>query len=765
MAKTEAKKTREALLTADLEISQDSTQKIPTILFTPAYSGGLTNLGGDEWPLPVVFDLAGVTDPVQNIPILKDHEDEKRVGQTTAIDYTPEEINAQGKAVYLGIDPAAEEVITLAKRGVALQASIRTALIAPADCERFGEGETVFVNNRTFDGPVEVVRKFSLREISIVTLGADKDTSVSISARLARPAAAMPTANSGADVRRGAAQKHKFMKGDIMPKFKKLFGSGRRAAKAEDAPVNQNEKPEEALCENEEFLAWLESLGFDPAALTEEQLAVLAIAFGAAAEDGDGQEEKKEGEAEDGEDEEKKEGEAEDEDGQEEKKEGEAEDGEDEEKKEGAAKMRAWIRRSARTRTAAARLLRAFAGPSVAGGGRPHQCRVAEAALIKFGGASDAQLKLVGFTDAEIDAANTGDNQRLTPSRFIWRSGALKGADWRDVDAVGAVLQSGMLQNRLNPSYQAGQYRTGAAAGTLSNSDLPNVLMNTMHKEMLIGFKENEDPTDKLSKVGTAVDKRGQLFWTLNPQGKMEQVRENGELTSLEMKDTGVWVTPNTYGNKLKIGYDDIVNDNQQALADLPQFLGRFIRNSKQDIWWNTLAGKLGGGAGKVASLSGNPALSLNGLNAAFAALKKTKDENGHPLVNRGKYLVCTPASEATALNIQNGQMVVSGTAPNGISMVPNNLTNQFETVASAFLGTGSNIPTAKFADLGWLLMADPLDLPLMIITYLNGAKEPTMKTVPGRYEVEGIEIGIWWTFGIGVGDVRAACYSSGAGS
>lgn len=743
-------KTREALLTAGIEISQDSTGKIPTILFTPAYSGGLTNLGGDEWPLPVVFDLAGVTDPVQNIPILKDHEDEKRVGQTTAIDYTPEEINAQGKAVYLGIDPAAEEVITLAKRGVALQASIRTALIAPADCERFGEGETVFVNNRTFDGPVEVVRKFSLREISIVTLGADKDTSVSISAKLKR------------------------MKGFAMPKFN-IFGSkrraaasGRRSARCTDengpnGPNGNGEKPEEALCENEEFLAWLESLGFDPAALTEEQLAVLAIAFGAAAEDGDGEEEKKEGEADDEDGEEKKEGEADDEDG-EEKKEGEADD-EDEEQKEGAARNRGWVRRSARTRTAAARLLRAFSGPSVASAGRPHQCRVAEAALIKYGGATDEQLKLVGFTDAEIDAANTGENQRLTPSRFIWRSGALKGADWRDVDAVGAVLQSGMLQNRLNPSYQAGQYRTGAAAGTLSNSDLPNVLMNTMHKEMLIGFKENEDPTDKLSKVGTAVDKRGQLFWTLNPQGKMEQVRENGELTSLEMKDTGVWVTPNTYGNKLKIGYDDIVNDNQQALADLPQFLGRFIRNSKQDIWWNTLAGKLGGGAGKVASLTGNPTLGLDGLNAAFAALKKTKDENGHPLVNRGKYLVCSPSNEAKAVNIQNGQMVVSGTAPNGISMVPNNLTNQFETVASAFLGTGSNIPTAKFADLGWLLMADPLDLPLMIITYLNGAKEPTMKTVPGRYEVEGIEIGIWWTFGIGVGDVRAACYSSGAGS
>ena len=756
-------KTREATLKSAVSVFSDE-KKIPAIRFEPAYSGGLTNLGGDEWPLPVVFDLAGVTDPVQNIPILKDHLDDKRIGQTTSIVYTPEKITAEGKAVYLGIDPAADEVITLARRGVALQASIRTALIAPDDCERFGEGETVFVNNRSFEGPVEVVRRFSLREISIVTLGADKDTAVSIAAKLKR------------------------MKGEIMPKFKNIFfgsrrlnasgnlvvrnargnPSGRRSARCADEmepnrPNGNGEKPEEALCENEEFLAWLESLGFDPAALTEEQLAVLAIAFGAAAEDGD-IEEQKEGEAEDEVAEEKKEGEAEDED-TEEKKEGEAEDETTEEKKEGAAKLRSWVRRSARTRTAAARMIRAFAGPSIPGGGRPHQCRVAEAALIKFGGATDEQLKLVGFTDAEIDAANTGENQRLTPSRFIWRSGALKGADYRDADAVGAVLQSGMLQNRLDPSYQPGQYRTGAAAGTLSNSDLPNVLMNTMHKEMLIGFKENEDPTDKLSKVGTAVDKRGQLFWTLNPQGRMEQVKENGELSSLEMKDTGVWVTPNTYGNKLKIGYDDIVNDNQQALADLPQFLGRFIRNSKQDIWWNTLAAKLGGGTGKIASLSGNPALALDGLNAAFAALKKTKDDNGHPLVNRGKYLVCSPSNEATAVNIQNGQMVVSGTAPSGISMVPNNLTNQFETVASAFLGTGSNISTSKFADLGWLLMADPLDLPLMIITYLNGAKEPTMKTVPGRYEVEGIEIGIWWTFGIGVGDVRAACYSSGAGS
>ena len=107
--------------TVVLERPETAPEKIPRIFFNPAYDGGRCNLDPVSWPYPVVFDIAGM-EPLQVIPIVRDHDQNQKVGQTGRIKYGPEEITAEGRMIHIGIDEAAGKVLALWKRGAKLQA-------------------------------------------------------------------------------------------------------------------------------------------------------------------------------------------------------------------------------------------------------------------------------------------------------------------------------------------------------------------------------------------------------------------------------------------------------------------------------------------------------------------------------------------------------------------------------------------------------------------------------------------------------------------
>jgi len=129
----------------------------------------------------------GGLEPVQIVPVIRDHNQDEKVGQTTVISRDGGQINADAEMIHLGIDDTADNIMELWKRGARLQASVRTGLIAPEHIERIEPGVSCQVNSQTFQGPCEIVRKWKLREISIVTLDADDaGTNVFIEAALGK---------------------------------------------------------------------------------------------------------------------------------------------------------------------------------------------------------------------------------------------------------------------------------------------------------------------------------------------------------------------------------------------------------------------------------------------------------------------------------------------------------------------------------------------------------------------------------------------------
>lgn len=141
-----------------------------------AYSGGTV---GQSWSgYPIVIALSGM-ELAPQIPLLYSHYNSPsaRLGVVTG------KIESNRLTINGGIDEDLETSKGLIKAGkkIKWQLSIGAAIVKMKLTER---GESVVVNGQTFEGPVLVVEKSLLREVSIVAVGADKDTYLNIAASL-----------------------------------------------------------------------------------------------------------------------------------------------------------------------------------------------------------------------------------------------------------------------------------------------------------------------------------------------------------------------------------------------------------------------------------------------------------------------------------------------------------------------------------------------------------------------------------------------------
>ncbi|NUP98086.1 MAG: hypothetical protein HUU28_18165 [Planctomycetaceae bacterium] len=144
-----------------------------------AYTGGAMRVGG--WRHPVVIDLAGLAVPSQARPIRFGHDPLSGVGHTDAIRVEAGQLVATG--VISRDTSAAKEVVASSRNGFPWQASVGASV---EEFEFIKDNQKATVNGQELTGPVNVVRKATLGEISFVDLGADGRTSASIAARRAR---------------------------------------------------------------------------------------------------------------------------------------------------------------------------------------------------------------------------------------------------------------------------------------------------------------------------------------------------------------------------------------------------------------------------------------------------------------------------------------------------------------------------------------------------------------------------------------------------
>lgn len=138
-----------------------------------AYSGGKMNLPG--WKHPVVVDLAGMEIP-ESVPLLTNHENktDSRIGIISAA-VRNNALEITGEIVSDSKDAA--DIIAQGRAGADWQLSIGADV---KECELVRGSRTV--NAREIAGPFYHVTKSTLREISVVAVGADSHTNMKVTA-------------------------------------------------------------------------------------------------------------------------------------------------------------------------------------------------------------------------------------------------------------------------------------------------------------------------------------------------------------------------------------------------------------------------------------------------------------------------------------------------------------------------------------------------------------------------------------------------------
>ena len=138
-----------------------------------AYSGGKMNLPG--WKHPVVVDLAGMDIP-ETVPLLTNHENktDSRVGIISA-SIKDNVLEISGEIVSDSKD--AQDIVAQGKAGADWQLSIGADV---KECELVKSSRSV--NGQEIEGPFYHVTKSTLREVSVVAVGADAHTSMKVTA-------------------------------------------------------------------------------------------------------------------------------------------------------------------------------------------------------------------------------------------------------------------------------------------------------------------------------------------------------------------------------------------------------------------------------------------------------------------------------------------------------------------------------------------------------------------------------------------------------
>ena len=139
-----------------------------------AYSGGKMNLPG--WQHPVVVDLAGMEIP-ESVPLLTNHENktDSRIGLISAA-VRNNALEITGEIVSDSRDAA--DIIAQGKAGADWQLSIGADV---KECELVkGSRE---VNGQEVEGPFYHIKKSTLREVSVVAVGADAHTNMKVNAK------------------------------------------------------------------------------------------------------------------------------------------------------------------------------------------------------------------------------------------------------------------------------------------------------------------------------------------------------------------------------------------------------------------------------------------------------------------------------------------------------------------------------------------------------------------------------------------------------
>jgi phage major head subunit gpT-like protein len=360
----------------------------------------------------------------------------------------------------------------------------------------------------------------------------------------------------------------------------------------------------------------------------------------------------------------------------------------------------------------------------------------------------------LGHPEKHFDEATLESASEKFPHGLGLKDLFLMAARENGVTGLSGTDVRGMLSAAFGPAIRA----------EFSTISLPGILSNVANKFLVSGFDAVESSWRSIATIRNVRDFKAVTSYALTGGMIYEAVGPTGELKHATLGELGYTSQAGTYGRMFAITRTDIINDDLGALTTIPQKLGRGAALKLNLVFWTAFLADLNtfytSGRGNVSTGAGS-ALSSAGLAAAHTKFAKQTDPDGLPLATMPKILLVPPELEVTANQLMTSLIINTGGAATD-TQVPNaNVwANKYRTVVSSYL---SNSSITGYSTAAWWLIADPQELPLIEVAFLNGRETPTVESADADFNILGVQMRGYHDFGVAKQEYRAAVRSAGS--
>ena len=297
-----------------------------------------------------------------------------------------------------------------------------------------------------------------------------------------------------------------------------------------------------------------------------------------------------------------------------------------------------------------------------------------------------------------------------------------------------------------------------------STSEISTALGNTINRSLEQAYREAPATWRAFASVRSANDFKQHTAIRPSFVGQLEQVGPGGEIKHGHLEESTFGWRVDTFAKMLKVTRQDLVNDDLSFVAETPTLMARMAVRAVSDLVYQTLLSAGGFFDESLGNLYDDAAagLSINSLAEGIRLMRTQRDDQGNDLDLVPRTLLVPPELEITArailesveLQLESDTSGPTGNALRGAAalQVEPRLSN-----SDRFTGTSAK---------AWYLFASPQDAPI-IVGFLQGRQTPVVEFFGMDHDVNtlGVAWRIYHDFGCALGDFRAAVKSLGEAS
>ena len=384
--------------------------------------------------------------------------------------------------------------------------------------------------------------------------------------------------------------------------------------------------------------------------------------------------------------------------------------------------------------------------PPPANGRGPANAEVIEAAFAQHLGLPE---KAGGYGERVMQAAHTQFKGGLGILQLLTLAAQSHG--YRGTAAAKSNLRE-VMQYAFEP-------RADSGVSTINTS---GILSNIANKFVRVGFTGVEQNLTKIAAKRSVSDFKTITSYSLTGDMMFQEIPPGGLIKHGTLGEVAYTNQAKSYGRMLGIDRRDLINDNAGAYSTVNKRLGRGGALKLNNVGWGTFlnnAAFFTAGNG-TALTGGGSALSLAGLTAAEAAFRTLRDPDGNLMGVAPMTLLVPTALRATAWTLMNGTITVGTPAGNALAPNSNPFAGMFDVVDSAYLQDST---LTGYSPTAWYLLADPNDAPVIELCFLNGVEMPTVESTDADFNQLGIQVRGYWDFGASLQEYRGGVRSAGA--